>query len=331
MKRKLTYPALLAMMLTVALAGCRQEPLPGTGESIHFSVSTADISAAVTKTDFDRPTTAGDELIKHGSSVLLYGDLTPAGSSTTSPVFTAGTTLNCSKTDETATWSYTNGTKYWVRGGAYSFRAVYPADASVSSGSGSQVAVSYNMAAMNYDLMVGSACVTTAPPTGNSVDLQFIHACAAVRFLFKDENGTTAPGFSLKSFSLQHLATSGKFTCGTTSAWGDLNSPLTETVYSWTGSWSVPATYAVFDGLYDTGWYFVIPQTLDDSSAISLTYQAGEDTQVFQAQLPLNPISEWEAGMVYTYKIRLQAGAIGFTVSSTDWDDSPGATNLTEY
>ena len=323
MKRDFKYPAFVALLL-VALAGCQREPMSGSGDAICFSVDPVSVSMAATKTVSEIPTD-GVGLVSDGSSSLLYGTI---GSDT--PVFSTGTTLNCSMDGSTATWSYTNGTRYWVRGGAYSFRAVYPSTASVT-GNGDQVAVSYNMAAMNYDLMVGSACVTTAPPTGNSVDLQFIHACAAVRFLFKDENGTTAPGFSLKSFSLQHLATSGKFTCGTTSAWGDLNSPLTETVYSWTGSWSVPATYAVFDGLYDTGWYFVIPQTLDDSSAISLTYQAGEDTQVFQAQLPLNPISEWEAGMVYTYKIRLQAGAIGFTVSSTDWDDSPGATNLTEY
>jgi hypothetical protein len=317
----------MALMLTVALAGCRQETLPEAGNAIRFSVSPATVEV---DTKVDAPTVESD-LIKNGSSVLLYGSM--AGSS--EPVFATGTTLNCSKPDATSTpaWSYTNGTKYWVRGGEYSFRAVFPAaSASVSSGSGESVAVSYDMASDNYDLMTGSASVTAAPPTGNSVDLQFSHACAAVRFLFKDENGATTPAFTLRSFALQNLATSGTFISGGSNVWSGLNSPLTGTVYSWTGTWTVPVAYGAIDGLSNSGWYFVIPQALDDTSAIRITYSVGSDPQVFVTSLDLGAgsISSWDIGMFYTYRIRLLAGEIDFTVEWNPWDDTIAPIDLTE-
>lgn len=337
MKRTHTYPALLALLLTVAFASCRQEPLPEGGDAIRFSVSAVDISASETKS-VSIPPTDGSGLISDGSSALLFGSLTGS----TDPVFAAGTTLNCSKPSSIATWSYTNGTKYWVKGGTYSFKAVYPATASVdaSQTSGDKVVVNYDMAD-NYDLMVGAASVTAAPPTDNTVTLQFGHACTAVRFLFTDVSGNVDTGESniITHFELQNLVTNGVYTSPATNPWA-LGSVSTTPVYSWTGSWTVPIAAdptAVVPADYASigsapAWYFVIPQSLGDTAALYFEYSVGTGTDAKKLSATINlkaeSITNWDARMVYTYKIKIQ-NTIGFEVGWTLWDKDLDEYDLT--
>ena len=333
MKRYQTYPVLLALLLTVAFAGCRRESLPDAGDAIRFSVNSVEVSASETKAITDPPT---DGLISDGSSALLYGSLNGSD-----PVFAAGTTLNCSKPSSTATWSYTNGTKYWVKGGSYNFKAVYPATASVT-GSGDEVVVNYNMTSNNYDLMVGSSDpVTEAPPINNTVTLQFGHACAAVRFLFTDVSGNVATGKSniITHFELRNLVTTGTYTSPATTPWA-LESVSSTPVYSWTGSWTVPIAanpIAVASDDYALigtapAWYFVIPQTLGDTAALYFEYTVGTgmDAKKFSATLDLKAgsITKWDARMVYTYKIKIQ-NTIGFEVGWTPWDKDLDEYDLT--
>ena len=326
MKRTHTYPALLALLLTAAFAGCRQEPLPETGDAIRFSVNAVDITAVETKAVSTTPTDGGNGLISDGSSVKLYGSL--AGSTT--PVFD-GVSLTCTENPaNTFTWSYGTPYKYWVKDGAYSFRAVYPATASIQDGSsGDEVVVSYDMASANYDLMVGAASVTAAPPTDNTVTLQFGHACAAVRVLFTDVSGDDNSGESnvITHFELKNLnATEGTYTSPAANPWF-LSSTPAASVYSWPasgiGSWAVPTDdYASIESA--PAWYFVIPQTLTDSSSLYFEYTVGSGTgaKTFSCthDLKAGSITQWDARMVYTYKIKIQ-NTISIEVEYKPWEE----------
>ena len=75
----------------------------------------------------------------------------------------------------------------------------------------------------------------------------------------------------------------------------------------------------------------MIPQDLsaaaNDAAVLSFTYAVGPDAtdQVLPVTLKLNTsgsasnITAWEAGKIYTYKINIQANAIDFDVTWTNW------------
>ena len=331
MGRKLTYLATTALLLTVALTGCQQEPLPDA--AIRFSVSPVGMDASSTKAiaDTDKPTD-GSSLIFNESKVKLYGHLTPVGGTKTA-VFT-GKELKCTESSGAFSWGYTP-VVYWEREAAYDFLAVFPYDASTSGDSINGLTVDYKMQKdvsgtmqrSDCDLMVASASVTSAPPANNTVNLTFNHACAAVRFVFKDPDlGTNDPSkYTVKSFELQGLYTDNTYdvSAGAWNAWASTASRAAH-VWAWSGSGAVKAAY---DYLWTPtaaipGWYFAIPQELDATdSKISFTYTVGDSTQVLPVTLNLvtSNITKWELGKVYTYKIQIRANAIDFDVTWTDW------------
>lgn len=329
MRRHLAYPALAALLLTAALAGCQQESLPASGDAIRFSVSPAEVSV---KTKAGKPDDSA-YLIAVGKKALLYGGFYEGTAAATS-LFDGSATLECTAVSGTSsTWSY--GTqKFWDKRYTYDFRAVFPSTATVTAGSSSQVDVSYDMAS-GYDLMVADTTIYAAYRSANLVSLKFRHACAAVRFLFTD--GTNE--YALKSFQLKNIATAGTLNYGAAEPW--TLSPTDTKVYSWKlSSWPIPdADAQTGEGTAPEGWYYVIPQDLsaaaNDAAVLSFTYAAGpnETDQILPVTLKLNTsgstsnITKWEAGKAYTYKINIQANEIIFTVSFGDW----GANVNTEY
>lgn len=343
MRRKPAYPALAALLLTLALAGCQQEPLPASGDAIRFSVSPAEVSVK-TRADVPPPLTSWSYLNTVGNTAVLYGSCTDGTTTppTTTTIFDGESPLlKCTAaTEETddersATWSYTSegaATRYWDKRCTYDFRAVFPANkVSVTSGSSSQVDVSYAMAS-GYDLMVASATgIDAATRTTNTVSLPFQHACAAVRILFTDGDNN----YFLKSFQLKNIVTEGTLNYGAATPW---SLSATDT-YQWKlTSWEIPAPDTEGLGAAPEGWYYVIPQSLsatgDDAAVISFTYTVGQNgTQNIPVTLKLNTsgsdsnITKWEAGKTYTYKISIQANEIIFTVSFGNW----GANVNTEY
>ena len=66
MKHNATYPTLAALLLTLAFAGCKQEPLPESGDAIRFAVTPAVTSGLQTKAD---PSVEAD-LIADGKTII---------------------------------------------------------------------------------------------------------------------------------------------------------------------------------------------------------------------------------------------------------------------
>lgn len=333
MRRHLAYPALAALLLTVALTGCRQEPLPASDDAIRFSVAPAEVTLQ-TKADTDKPNDSA-YLITVGKEALLYGSYYVAGSADKTSLFDTGsTTLACTEVTTTgSTWSY-DPLKYWDNRYSFDFRAVFPkekVEENITEGSSSsQVNISYAMSA-GYDLMVAAATGQTKATPAAPVTLTFTHACAAVRFLFTDGSNE----YVLKSFQLKKIDTAGTLQYGAATPWTPSTSDTR--VYQWSGSsWEIPNTPTAIPDTpaASDGWYYVIPQTLSategSAAEIYFTYAVGPNAtdQVLPVTLKLNTgsgandIFKWEAGTAYTYKINIQANEIVFTVSFGSWGDN---------
>ena len=351
-------PILSALLLTVALVGCRQEPLPATGDAIQFSVSSAEAPNAPTKAAL----TDKSYLIKKDNIATLYGSW-KVGSGTPTTVFN-GAELKCTAVSETSPqWSYGSTLKYWVKGATYDFRAVFPSTVS-STWSAGQVNVSYDSSS-GYDLMVASApnvdATTQMQMTGTekAVKLKFRHACAAVRFIFEDASG--GGNYYINSFELQDLYTKGTLQYVGNSATSEVTYGDTDKEWKYTGSrakafsweaaptaspavprWNVPlpptspASYSSAYTVNGSDRYYIVPQTLNDTSVLYFTYSVGADgTQAVPVTLPLKvsgegyTVNAWAPGKEYTYKIQLKANAINFTVTWADWVDGD-TQNLTE-
>jgi hypothetical protein len=329
MRRNYAYPVLWILLLTVALAGCRQEPLPGAEDAIHFSVAPSVVAGLETKAG---PTSAS---YLETNGIAVYGSYGNA----TQPTTVFDKTTPFTYVASTNTLSYTP-LKYWRRGESYGFRAVSPAATTVT-GNGYGINISNYNVENGYDLLVASASVASAPPANNTVGLTFIHAGAAVRFLFRDatvaENAANPGNYHITSFELRNVYAAGTLaytgdssttpvTYGTGGEWS-YSGARASSVCSWSGSYEVTAAYNPITG---REWYYPIPQDLNvnDSkhAAIHFTYTVGDDTQELPATLSLEKFNGanviWEPGMVYTYKIQIQTKAITFDVEWANWTET---------
>ena len=270
MIRHIAYLALLALLLTTAFAGCRQEPLPESGDAIRFTVVPATVSFEETKADDGRP---HDRyyLEQTTTPATLYGSYTVQANDSPVSLFD-GVTLTCTEVSATgSTWTYTPS-RYWVQNGKHIFRAVFPKkDGQSYNLNEDELYVVYSMLT-GYDLMVASAKQDAATPVNDKVTLPFVHANAAVRICFKDANGAnTDPDYEITSLKLCNLQPSSTLTykgvTETTTA-SIVWSPGTRetTAYSWAASAVDPAIavtpatgeeYATFKD-----WFYVVPQAL---------------------------------------------------------------------
>ena len=329
MRQSLSYPALLALLLTVALAGCQREPLPESGGAITFSVAPATISGEVTKAATKADPTAKTDLFAVDKKVTVYGSYTAAGSSV---ALFNGVTLKCTEVSATgSTWTY-SPPKYWSEDATHKFRAVFPYDVAGKSYSAADDKLSVSGYSMGGDdLMVASAQQIAASRESNTVTLKFRHACAAVSFQFAKAKGDTET-YSITGIKLQNVSITGdmadddanptKWTPSTTLGsymWPGTSSPWA-VVESATES---PVTYTAIT----PEWVFAVPQTLPSTSSLVLSYAAGTEPNVqnITVTIPLvstntTKISTWEPGKKYTYKVLVDPNAIGLTVSYEAWN-----------
>lgn len=329
MRLNAAYPALLALLLTLALAGCRREPLSAEGGVIRFQVNTAEISSSLTKYDLpavdDVP---GDFLRKNGNTVRVWGTVN------SDVLFDPYLVLTCNGNGSSASWDYDGDRYYWNMTAAYQFRSVFTNghDTQISSASTASVTVNYSD---GYDLMVAATSLASGDPKSASLD--FGHACSAVRFYCVDPTRTstaTDPNFNIKSFKLNNVSETGTLTYnGSGMAWAPA-SPTAE-VFTLSTEWPVPsnnddATAAL------TPWFFFVPQNLENNNASiefsfapTGTEYAGIDHSVDVKYYLKNASSTspiWEAGKMYTYFIVLDPAGIQFNVDWTDWADSENYT-----
>ena len=326
MKLNAAYPALLALLLTLALAGCRREQLSAEGGVIRFQVNTADISSSLTKYQLpvvdDLP---GDFLQKGGNTVRVWGTMNDA-------VLFNPLVLTCKDDGGSLSWDYEGDRYYWNMTAAYQFRSVFTDkhDSDLGSASAGSVTVNYSG---GYDLMV--AAKSLASSDAKSATLNFGHACAAVRFYCVDptrSSTATTANFNITSFKLNNVSKTGTLTFSDGMVW-NLDSPTAEayTLPAASLPWPVPsnnddATAALTD------WFFFVPQNLENNNASiefsfapTGTEYTGIDHSVdvkyyLKNASPTSPI--WEAGKMYTYFIVLDPDGIQFDVDWTDWASS---------
>ena len=312
MRLNAAYPALLALLLTLALAGCGREQLSADGGVIRFQVNTADISSSLTKYDLpavdDVP---GDFLRKNGNTVRVWGSMNDA------VLFDPYLELTCDGNGSSASWNYAGDPYYWNMTAAYQFRSVFTNghDTEIGSASASSVTVDYKG---GYDLMV--AATSLASSEDKSATLYFGHACSAVRFFCVDPTRSSTAitaNFNITSFKLNNVSETGTLTYnGSGMAWAPA-SPTAE-VFTLSTEWPVPsnnddATAAL------TPWFFFVPQNLENNNASiefsfapTGTEYAGIDQSVDVKFFLKDASTTWEAGKMYTYFIVLDPAAIEF-------------------
>ncbi|MBR6346908.1 MAG: fimbrillin family protein [Bacteroidales bacterium] len=282
-----------------------------------------------------------------GNSFAVYGTWT-VSNGTSANVFTKQTvTLTHDSNDGLDKWLY-SPLRYWQKSGKYQFRAVYPTTAATTSSSNaSSLIVTYSMSTEDYDLMV--ACSRERDMALNDttiVDLEFRHACAAIRFLFRKGTQATAD-YHLKSFELQYILSVGSLVFVSTDdtepldgQWWVADDFRPSSIYSWSGNIQVPALYEDFPGSGTTWeeWHCVIPQRVynrnSETEVPSVRFSSSilegseyTDPAFTTIELPSTYMdgSEskpvyWEAGKMYTYYIQIQPGGAQITVETTDWD-----------
>lgn len=318
MRLNAAYPALLALLLTLALAGCRREPLSAEGGVIRFQVNTADISSSLTKYDLpavdDIP---GDFLRKNGNTVRVWGTMDAA------LLFDPYLVLTCDGNGSSASWNYAGDPYYWNMTADYQFRSAFTNghDSDLGSASAASVTVNYSG---GYDLMVAATSLASSDP--KSATLNFGHACSAVRFYCVDptrSSTATTANFNITSFKLNYVSKTGTLTYngngmnGNGMVWAPA-SPEAEAYTLPTSTWPVPsnnddATAAL------TPWFFFVPQNLENNNAsIEFSFAptgpeyAGIDQSVDVKYFLKDASTTWEAGKLYTYFIVLDPAAIEF-------------------
>lgn len=324
MKLNRSYPALLALLLIATSAGCRQEPLPESGNVLRFTVSSVGVSSATTKADpvLPRASLPLDRLNINGNKVTVWGSLTEGGSSRN--VFnTASLDLLCTRVGEgSPTWDYAGSRYLWNPAATFQFRSVFTDnhDTDILSGSSSQVDIKYSG---SYDLMVAATPVPAA--ASQRAQLVFLHASSVVRFFVIDPSrASDAPAnYTVSNFTLKNVATKG------TLAWDEPESASLSNVSlsKWTPDAVVGNAYVQESPLKEvpnenatdsqaalTPWLYFVPQALT-MAKISFNFSVGDQTIGVERSLT----GSWEPGKAYTYYIIIQPKAIEVTVQWTDW------------
>jgi len=294
----------MAMLLTTAFVGCRQDPLAEDGNAIRFSVESAAIIDMQTKAGAELPTEADFK----GKDIKLFGIRTnDAGTET---LFDGGTLLKFNGTD----WKY-SPLRYWSQSSSYDFRAVSPAGSDVSGSAAKTGSVTASFGS-DKDLMVASNHTVSAY---SIVPLTFSHACAAVLFLFK--NPVDSPEIQITHFEVNNM-----YSDGTMSYSWDANQ--SKDIIAWTQSekkdaWLSTDTPLTLSGTYQPidGWHLVVPQTLGSDAKLSFRYtvEGESDTKYAVLSIP-DGHNKWEPGKTYKYQIDIDIQTIGLSFTVASWD-----------
>lgn len=322
MRLNAAYPVLLTF-LTLALAGCRQEPLTANGNVIRFSVSYADISSASTKADLPTVKDPQNYLEVDKTTVPVWGYLQKSGEAARN-VFN-DKFLSLKFYENSNSWDY-EGEYYWDQSATYQFRSVFTKGHEKYSGDADKVSITYDGYPDDYDLMVAA----TSVPSGDSqrANLQFRHACSAVRFFCVDptRGNSTSANYTLTSFSLKNVVTAGTLTFdGTSTAsstavngWS-LGAKVAE-VYSLPSPKDVPSnTGAAEAAALTEDWFYFVPQDLS-AAEIVFSFKVKETGQTVDVTRNLKALTAtWEAGKIYSYFIVIQPTDIQFDAKWSDW------------
>jgi len=321
-------------MTALLLLGCVEPtPVEETGDPIRFGISAMVQTVPVKGLNDDTPSQSSSFLFA-GSQFGVYGSYLPPSESTPQLIFNKQA-VTCQEDNSQENWTY-EPVRYWRKKGTYKFCAVYPANATCEYGSGPErLVIKYSMHdPLDHDLMAAKADITVDNSHPDRVPLEFNHACAAVRFLFKngvDESTTT---YKLNSFELQYLQTIGVFIYDSNheisiSDWHPAFSRAAS-VFEWTAENDeqrilIPATYEEYAEDH-TQWYYVIPQEVKASGmfepSVNFSVLVNDNPNPVYTTIPLvtDPVTTWQPGYLYTYCIRIQRSQVTISLMVEPWD-----------
>lgn len=344
MRRWCSY--LCAMVTLLGCVNPFQEEEDALDAPILFGPAVQVETVAVKGPESGDTPSASSSFLFAGSQFGVFGSWSRDGVQTPELIFKQQP-VECKEDGSTTNWAYTP-LRYWRKSGIYKFCAVYPAEATCEYGSGpDRLVIKYSMHADHYDLMAAKATVNVADidPLTHRVSLPFNHACAAIRFLFRngvEDDNTT---YHLNSFELQNLQTIGVFIYDSQNIVRDDWYPAATraaSVFEWEASASDPAflipdTYASYAQDH-TKWLYVIPQTIPQKASNTETLGDYEPAVHFSVKVNLSDTNDpepvhttlslaettgdynWEPGYLYTYYIRIQRSTVRITTVVEPWD-----------
>lgn len=283
--------------------------------------------------------TAGSSTFVNGDDFNVYGFKTVSAANTT--VFN-GDAVSFDGTD----WTYSD-LRFWdPNASSYSFYAVSPAGkiASADAQTGEFTSNSIAFAGNDNDVLVADKTVVPQADFNNPVNLSFNHAASLVDFKVKKHAEIAAATVAVTSFQLNNIDNVGTFSVNdayTGSHPVVTWNPTARGAYSNTSGVTSVATLP--DNVGTDGSDFLVnhlvamPQTFrtdENIQTVTIEYSitSGGDTVTNTATFNLKTfdnvddkdnvddiIGGWEGGKHYTFYITINANAIVFTASITDW------------
>lgn len=287
-----------------------------------------------------RARAAGASTFGSGDSFKVEGFKTLAGSPST--VFDD---VTVSTTDGT-NWTYEN-TRFWDKTAtSYTFFAVSSPDTELTfAADGKIAATAVTFSGENNDILLADQ-VDVAPAnfSNTPVALTFKHIGSLVDLKVKKSaalNSASAT-VAITGVTLEKIDGAGKvavtgYTTNVPSvAWTELDGNTTYGITSGAVDCTLPTNVGTTgDNLINT--LVVIPQTLDDTKILKISYTitdaAGNVNTYNDVEVKLNQfdedddtengpsdfISSWEAGKHYIYTLTIDANTINFSGTITDW------------
>ena len=283
--------------------------------------------------------TAGSSTFVNGDDFNVYGFKTISAANTT--VFN-GDAVSFDGTD----WSYTN-LRFWdPNASSYTFYAASPAGliATANAQTGEFTSNSIAFAGNDNDVLVADKKVVPQDDFNNDVNLSFNHIASLVDFKVKKHAEIAAATVAVTSFQLNNIDNVGTFSVSdayTSSHPVVTWNPTARGAYSNTSGVTSVATLPSNVGTDGSDFLInhlvAMPQTFrtdENIQTVTIEYSitSGGDTVTNTATFNLKTfdnvddkdnedtlIGGWEGGKHYTFYITINANAIVFTASITDW------------
>lgn len=299
-----------------------------------------------------RARTQGSSTFGDGDSFVVEGIKNPGAGASQSVVFDNTTVSTTNGSD----WTYTN-TRYWDLGATgYIFYAVSSPTTTTTltlAADGTISPTSVTFSGENNDILLADAVPVAPAAYGTPVALNFKHVGALVDLKVKKTTNLDGSTVAITDMQLEKIDGTATFSVtGYTSnvpsvSWGAGDGNTTYTRTSGVTDVTLPANVSSSsaDDLINT--LIVMPQTLTDAKILKISYtitDAANNVNTFtDKEIKLNlfdntdyptdddtdtdgnqynggtPITSWAAATHYIYTLTIDAKAISFTASITDW------------
>lgn len=222
-------------------------------------------------------------------------------------------------------WTYTGGTQYWIPGKTYNFYGVYPVSVNASCASDGTLTVSdFDCSKTGddaVDLMTASQTGISyaAGVTPQSVDMQFGHELARVKFTVESEN-TVVSVTKCKVYGVNYQGTLSKKDA---SAWTELATNTENDGIFNASAFSLNATEGLSRDVFGDMLLLPLDATQLEGAKLAFAYRYSDETTDRTSTIDLKntSVQAWEAGQSYHYKLTIKGGTLTVTVKVVDWKE----------